>query len=167
MDIISIARIESGSSLFLHIRNKSGLLFNLHMVSYEQSFRDNSAGHCKKCHHDPIVWFFFFFITGSYSSRRGCFVWLTQKDTTICVQTYSELCLLIKRKKKTFINEYCIWNANFVPPKKWQRGQRKYFWFLNLLFWNVWKLTWLYFFVEKAADSPYPVHDRMVYVFIH
>lgn len=100
MDIISIARIESGSSLFLHIRNKSGLLFNLHMVSYEQSFRDNSAGHCKKCHHDPIVWFFFFFITGSYSSRRGCFVWLTQKDTTICVQTYSELCLLIKRKKK-------------------------------------------------------------------
>lgn len=44
--------------------------------------------------------FFFFFITGSYSSRRGCFVWLTQKDTTICVQTYSELCLLIKRKKK-------------------------------------------------------------------
>lgn len=28
-------------------------------------------------------------------------------------------------------------------------------------------LTWLYFFVEKAADSPYTVHDRMVYVFIH
>lgn len=166
MDIISIARIESGSSLFLHIRNKSGLLFKLHMVYMSKALEIIQLVIARNVTMIQLC-DFFFFITGSYSSRRGCFVWLTQKDTTICVQTYSELCLLIKRKKKTFINEYCIWNANFVPPKKWQRGQRKYFWFLNLLFWNVWKLTWLYFFVEKAADSPYPVHDRMVYVFIH
>lgn len=55
--------------------------------------------------HDTIfcvICIFFYFITGSYSSRRGCFVWLTQKDTTICVQTYSELCKLIKKKQKTF-----------------------------------------------------------------
>lgn len=60
--MISIARIESGSSLFLHIRDKSGLLFKATHGLYGQSFRGNSAGHCKKCHHDPIVWFVFFLL---------------------------------------------------------------------------------------------------------
>lgn len=116
-----------------------------------------------------FVWYvFFFFITGSYSSRRGCFVWLTQKDTTICVQTYSELCKLIKKKNKNLLlmNAVCGMQALFLDQER-QSGQRKYFWNPKLSFWNVWKLTWLYFFVEKAADSPYTVHDRMVYVFIH
>lgn len=115
------------------------------------------------------MWYvFFFFITGSYSSRRGCFVWLTQKDTTICVQTYSELCKLIKKKTKPFVNERCVWNASFVSrSRKTEWSTEIFFWNPKLSFWNVWKLTWLYFFVEKAADSPYTVHDRMVYVFIH
>lgn len=120
--------------------------------------------------HDTIfcvICIFFYFITGSYSSRRGCFVWLTQKDTTICVQTYSELCKLIK-KKKPFVNECCVWNASFVSrSRKTEWSTEIFFWNPKLSFWNVWKLTWLYFFVEKAADSPNTVHDRMVYVFIH
>lgn len=99
MDIISIARIESGSSLFLHIRNKSGLLFNLHMVYMSKALEIIQLVIARNVTMIQLCDFFFFFITGSYSSRRGCFVWLTQKDTTICVQTYSELCLLIKRKK--------------------------------------------------------------------
>lgn len=60
----------------------------------------------------------------------------------------------------------CGMQALFLDQER-QSGQRKYFWNPKLSFWNVWKLTWLYFFVEKAADSPYTVHDRMVYVFIH
>lgn len=100
MDIISIARIESGSSLFLHIRNKSGLLFKLHMVYMSKALEIIQLVIARNVTMIQLCDFFFFFITGSYSSRRGCFVWLTQKDTTICVQTYSELCLLIKRKKK-------------------------------------------------------------------
>lgn len=99
MDIISIARIESGSSLFLHIRNKSGLLFNLHMVYMSKALEIIQLVIARNVTMIQLCDFFFFLITGSYSSRRGCFVWLTQKDTTICVQTYSELCLLIKRKK--------------------------------------------------------------------
>lgn len=99
MDIISIARIESGSSLFLHIRNKSGLLFKLHMVYMSKALEIIQLVIARNVTMIQLC-DFFFFITGSYSSRRGCFVWLTQKDTTICVQTYSELCLLIKRKKK-------------------------------------------------------------------
>lgn len=98
MDIISIARIESGSSLFLHIRNKSGLLFKLHMVYMSKALEIIQLVIARNVTMIQLC-DFFFFITGSYSSRRGCFVWLTQKDTTICVQTYSELCLLIKRKK--------------------------------------------------------------------
>lgn len=166
MDIISISRNESGSSLFLYIKDKSGLLFKATHDFYGQSSRDNLAGHWP-WYNILCDMYFFFFITGSYSSRRGCFVRLTQKDTTICVQTYSELCKLIK-KKKPFVNECCVWNASFVPrSRKTEWSTEIFFWNPKLSFWNVWKLTWLYFFVEKAADSPYTVHDRMVYVFIH
>lgn len=72
--------------------------------------------------------FFFFLITGSYSSRRGCFVWLTQKDTTICLQTYSELCKLIKKKPKNLLlmNAVCGMKALFLVQER-QSGQRKYF----------------------------------------
>lgn len=166
MDIISISRNESGSSSFLYIKDKSGLLFKATHDFYGQSSRDNSAGHWPW--YNICVICIFFFITGSYSSRRGCFVWLTQKDTTICVQTYSELCKLIKKKQKPFVNECCVWNASFVSrSRKTEWSTEIFFWNPKLSFWNVWKLTWLYFFVEKAADSPYTVHDRMVYVFIH
>lgn len=64
------------------------------------------------------------------------------------------------------MNAVCGMQALFLDQER-QSGQRKYFWNPKLSFWNVWKLTRLYFFVEKAADSPYTVHDRMVYVFIH
>lgn len=61
-----------------------------------------------------------------------------------------------------------MWNASFVSrSRKTKWSTEIFFWNPKLSFWNVWKLTWLYFFVEKAADSPYTVHDRMVYVFIH
>lgn len=164
---ISISRNESGSSSFLYIKDKSGLLFKATHDFYGQSSRDNSAGHWPWYNILCDMYFFFFIITGSYSSRRGCFVWLTQKDTTICVQTYSELCKLIK-KKQTFVSECCVWNASFVSrSRKTEWSTEIFFWNPKLSFWNVWKLTWLYFFVEKAADSPYTVHDRMVYVFIH
>lgn len=167
MDIISISRNESGSSSFLYIKDKSGLLFKATHDFYGQSSRDNSAGHWPWYNILCDMYFFFFIITGSYSSRRGCFVWLTQKDTTICVQTYSELCKLIKKTKNLLLmNAVCGMQALFLDQER-QSGQRKYFWNPKLSFWNVWKLTWLYFFVEKAADSPYTVHDRMVYVFIH
>lgn len=157
MDIISISRNESGSSSFLYIKDKSGLLFKATHDFYGQSSRDNSAGHWPWYNILCDMYFFFFNITGSYSSRRGCFVWLTQKDTTICVQTYSELCKLIN-----------VWNASFVSQsRKTEWSTEIFFWNPKLSFRNVWKLTWLYFFVEKAADSPYTVHDRMVYVFIH
>lgn len=79
--------------------------------------------------HDTIfcvICIFFFFITGSYSSRRGCFVWLTQKDTTICVQTYSELCKLMKKKKLLLMNAVCGMQALFLDQER-QSGQRKYF----------------------------------------
>lgn len=166
MDIISISRNESGSSSFLYIKDKSGLLFKATHDFYGQSSRDNSAGHWPWYNILCDMYFFFFFITGSYSSWRGCFVRLTQKDTTICVQTYSELCKLMKKKNLLLMNAVCGMQALFLDQER-QSGQRKYFWNPKLSFWNVWKLTWLYFFVEKAADSPYTVHDRMVYVFIH
>lgn len=80
--------------------------------------------------HDTIfcvICIFFFFITGSYSSRRGCFVWLTQKDTTICVQTYSELCKLIKKTKNLLLmNAVCGMQTLFLDQER-QSGQRKYF----------------------------------------
>lgn len=76
--------------------------------------------------HDTIfVWyvFFFFIITGSYSSRRGCFVWLTQKDTTICVQTYSELCKLIKKTKNLLLmNAVCGMQALFLDQERQSNG---------------------------------------------
>lgn len=82
-------------------RTRVGCYSKLHMIFMGKALEiiqlviDHDTIFCVIC--------IFFFITGSYSSRRGCFVWLTQKDTTICVQTYSELCKLIK--KKTF----CKW----------------------------------------------------------
>lgn len=81
-------------------RTRVGCYSKLHMIFMGKALEINQL----VIDHDTIfcVICIFFFITGSYSSRRGCFVWLTQKDTTICVQTYSELCKLIKKKQKNF-----------------------------------------------------------------
>lgn len=97
-------------------RTRVGCYSKLHMIFMGKALEivqlviDHDTIFCVIC--------IFFFITGSYSSRRGCFVWLTQKDTTICVQTYSELCKLIKKTKKPFVNECCVWNASFVSRSR-------------------------------------------------
>lgn len=147
-------------------RTRVGCYSKLHMIFMGKALEiiqlviDHDTIFCVIC--------IFFFIIGSYSSRRGCFVWLTQKDTTICVQTYSELCKLIKKTKNLLLmNAVCGMQALFLDQERQEWSTEIFFWNPKLSFWNVWKLTWLYFFVEKAADSPYTVHDRMVYVFIH
>lgn len=59
MDIISISRNESGSSSFLYIKDKSGLLFKATHDFYGQSSRDNSAGPLTMIQY--FVWYVFFF----------------------------------------------------------------------------------------------------------
>lgn len=108
-------------------RTRVGCYSKLHMIFMGKALEiiqlviDHDTRFC-------VICIFFYFITGSYSSRRGCFVWLTQKDTTICVQTYSELCKLIKKKTKKLLlmNAVCGMQALFLDQER-QSGQRKYF----------------------------------------